>query len=184
VVQFVAIVAALLATAGCNLRRPPSVQSLELRPNVTPEMIEALSIVPDPPPGWAPDTLKRQPNSASQVWISPTGRTAYGVIHFILPLPVGHEPVLWVFLTEMRKEEGIAKVQSKHWDSEMDALRFVVDGSRYRIRTNLLVRGFEGWAVYAGTLLAEPVDESELLTSENARETTTRKIVSPDPATP
>jgi hypothetical protein len=41
------------------------------------------------------------------------------------------------------------------------------------VRTNLFVRGWEGWAVYAGTLQSEPVATEELDLAERAREQTT-----------
>jgi hypothetical protein len=40
------------------------------------------------------------------------------------------------------------------------------------VRTNLFVDGFTGWAVYAGTLRAFPINQAELELAERAREDT------------
>src|SRR5438105_1003294 len=47
-----------------------------------------------PPLGWKADVLKSSERHTHQVWISPSGDTAYGVIQMKLPLPVGPELVL------------------------------------------------------------------------------------------
>src|SRR5688500_12853002 len=125
-----------------------------------------------PPTGWKPDPLKSSGRHTHQVWIGPSGNTAYGVIHFSLPLPVGYEPVLWYFMREMRRVEGEAELLSKQWDPNLRGLRFVAQGRRYTIRTSLLLRGFKGWAIYAGTLTHEPIDPAELDLAERAREHT------------
>jgi len=126
----------------------------------------------DPPPGWRADAVKASAQHAHQVWVSPTGDTAYGVIHFTLPLPVGHEWSLVGFLQNMKKSEGEATLVGKKWDADLPGLRFVADGGLYRVRTNLQVRGMQGWATYAGTLRAKPINEAELQQAESAREGT------------
>jgi hypothetical protein len=133
---------------------------------------DALAATVSPPEGWKPDVLKESGRHKHRVWLSPTGRTAYGVIHFSLPLPVGHDPVLWYFLREMKRSEGEAELLSKQWDPNLRAVRFVAQGGLYTIRTNLLVRGFNGWAVYAGTLTSDPIAIDELELAERAREHT------------
>src|SRR5439155_20095615 len=123
-----------------------------------------------PPAGWAPDPLKKTSRHAHQVWISPSGRTAYGVIHFKLPFPIGHELALWGFMQEMRKSQGEGHLISKRWDQNLRGMRFVSEGGLYALRTNLLVRGFEGWAIYAGTLRHQQIVAEELAAAEGARE--------------
>jgi len=126
-----------------------------------------------PPAGWTLDPYKKSSMHSHAVWISPSGRTAYGVISFSLPLPVGHDLVLWGFLNEMRRTEGEATLLSKQWDDKLPGLRFVAQGGRYVVRTNLTVRGFHGWACYAGTLRSESINADELAEAEKARERTT-----------
>ena len=113
-------------------------------------------------------------------WLSPTGRTAYGVIHFSLPLPVGHELALWGFLREMRRSEGEAQLLSKGWDANSGLMRFVAQGGLYLVRSNLFVTGRQGWVCYAGTLKKEPIEPDELALAEIAREHTAfcRSLVS------
>jgi hypothetical protein len=125
-----------------------------------------------PPVGWKPDPLKVTDKSRHRVWISPSGSTAYGVIYFNLPLPVGADLALWGFLDQMKKTTGEAILVSKMPDEKLPGDRFVADGGHYRIRCNLLTRGFHGWAVYAGSLRARPVNQQELQVAEQAREQT------------
>ena len=133
---------------------------------------ESVQATVSPPLGWRADPLKLSSDHAHQVWISPSGRTAFGVIRFSLPLPVGHEWALVGFMQNMKKSEGEGVLVSKQWDDTLPGIRFVADGGRYRVRTNLQVRGRSGWATYAGTLLAEPINDTELATAERAREAT------------
>ena len=106
--------------------------------------------------------LKHSPQHAHQVWLSPSGHTAYGVIHFSLPLPVGPDLALFGFLQNMKMHEGEANLISKNWDADLSCLRFVAEGGVYRVRVNLFVSGFEGWAIYAGTLRGFPINADEL----------------------
>lgn len=125
-----------------------------------------------PPVGWQVSVLPGSFNAVHQVWISPTGRTAYGVIRFSLPFPSPHDPVLWVFLNEMRRKEGQADLLEKRWDRQHRVLRAVIEGGRYRLRATIALRGLSGWMTYAGTLRAEPVEPEELRHAEAAREGT------------
>lgn len=116
---------------------------------------------------------QQRSNVAHHMWISPSGRTAFGVIRFTLPLPLPHDPVLWVFLGEMRSIEGEARMLSKVWDGRLRGIRFDVEGGRYRMRTNFTIRNMTGWMAYAGTVRDDlPVDAAELLLAEQAREAT------------
>ena len=132
-----------------------------------------LEAVVTPPIGWRPDPLKRSHNHAHQAWISPTGRTAYGVIRINLPLPlIGPDLVLPRFLREMRQSEGEARLLGRRNDPDLPGIRFLAEGGQYRLRANLITRGFRAWAVYAGTLRAQPEEPRELEVAEAAREQT------------
>jgi hypothetical protein len=137
-----------------------------------PEYLDVLGATVVAPVGWTREPLKTSSRHAHQVWLSPSGRTAYGVIHFSLPVPLGYDPVLWYFMREMRRVEREAELLSKQWDPNLRGLRFVAQGGRYTIRPNLLLRGFKGWAIYAGTLTHQPIDPAELDLAERARERT------------
>jgi hypothetical protein len=80
--------------------------------------------------------------------------------------------VLWIFMQEMKRTEGAAELLSRNWDANHRMLRFVARGGVYTVRTNLVVRGFSGWAVYAGTLTQRAVAPDELALAERARELT------------
>ena len=131
-----------------------------------------LSAVVAPPLGWKPDPLKKADNHTHRVWVSADGDAAYGVIAFSLPFPVGPDLVLWGFLQNMRKSEGEATLVEKRPDPDLPGVRFVADGGRYRIRGNLVVDGFGGWVVYAGTLREKPVNFADLRQAQLARERT------------
>jgi hypothetical protein len=128
-----------------------------------------------PPPGWQPDPIKTSSNHSHQVWLSPSGHTAYGVIRMNLPLPfIGPDRVLRPFLDEMRRSEGEAKLMSRQTDRRLPGpgIRFVAEGGLYTIRANLMTRGFRAWAVYAGTKRDAPEVGEELEQAEQARERT------------
>jgi hypothetical protein len=125
-----------------------------------------------PPVGWNAEPLKRSDNHAHQVWISPGGSTAYGIIYFNLPLPVGPDLTLWGFMQQMQRVEGRATLISRQNDNALPGLRFVAEGAIYTVRVNLIVGGFHGWAVYAGTLNQKPVNRDELVLAIRAREQT------------
>jgi hypothetical protein len=145
----------------------PTTQSLTL-----PYYDEDVEAVVDPPEGWNPDPQKSSPQHVHQVWVSPTGATAYGVIHFKLPLPVGASLALDGFLAGMKKSEGSAKLISQADDPNLPGIRFVAEGGEYTIRSNLIVDGWEGWAIYAGTRVSKTIIPAELDMAERAREHT------------
>jgi hypothetical protein len=162
----------LLAFCGCHGGSGSAPPPVSAAPGHPAQLVDSVYAYCAPPDGWSPEPLKSSANHTHQVWISPSGQTAYGVIHFMLPLPVSHEAVLWVFMNEMKRTEGNATLLEKKWDPALGGIRFVARGHMYTVRTNLLVRGFDGWAVYAGTLSANPVQADELTLAEDAREHT------------
>ena len=125
-----------------------------------------------PPEGWAVKQMDKASDHDHEVWLSPTGRTAYGIIRFDLPLPVGPQFVLGAYLSEMKKREGRADLISKTYDEQIKGLRFEAVGGRYHTYTNLMTRGWHGWFVYAGTGTDRPADPAELALAVAARENT------------
>lgn len=126
-----------------------------------------------PPAGWRAEPLKSSGKHNHQIWISPSGDTAYGVIRFKMPLPVGPDLALRLgILPEMRRTEGEARLISSQRDPDLPGLRFVAEGGLYRLRSNLITRGRRGWVVYAGTLREEEIVPDELALAELAREHT------------
>lgn len=134
-----------------------------------------------PPPGWKLDPPKRTDKHVHKTWVSPTGLTAYGVIHFSLPLPLTHELALWGFMREMRRVQGDGVLLAKSPDDAMPmareydgggGMRFVAEGGLYKIRTSMMVRGGTGWCVYAGTLRGKREDVIELAEAERSRDAT------------
>ena len=160
---------------GCASRQPvpttafPTTQPSGLTDGTVVSSVNARCV---PPIGWTMDPLKQTKNHAHQVWVSPTGNTAYGVIRFSLPLPLGPDTVLWFFLREMRASEGEARLISKRRDAKLKGLRFVAEGGRYVVRANLTTKSLRGWAVYAGTRRDREIPPNELSLAELAREKT------------
>jgi hypothetical protein len=75
-------------------------------------------------------------------------------------------------MQEMQRAEGRANLISKESDDQLPGLRFVAEGGIYTVRVNLIVGGFHGWAVYAGTINQKPVNQDELVLAIRAREQT------------
>lgn len=131
-----------------------------------------------PPVGWKLDQTKADFRHTHQIWKSPSGSTAYGVIEMYLPLPVGPDWVLSGFIDNMRKKEGSAELLSKQADPTLPGTRFVAEGGLYKIRVNLIVQGWRAWAVYAGSLRDKAINQQELMLAEAARDHT--HVVLPD----
>ena len=168
------ILAVVAVVTGCSATVPPATPTT--RPASTgltpPRLDPLLHADVDPPAGWRPDPVKASANHRHQVWISPGKATAYGVITFTMPLPVGDNIALWGVLREMKSREGEADLIDRRDDPALPGIRFTAEGGRYRVRGNLVTDGLRGWVVYAGTLRARPVDSAELRSAEQARDAT------------
>jgi hypothetical protein len=153
----------------------PTTQPLSVAPKQIdePESAPVVDALVTPPAGWVADPIKSSEQHKHQVWKSPSGKTAYGIIHFSLPLPV---PATWVldpFLNQMKKSEGEATLIGQPLrDDALPGVRFTAEGGDYRMRINLICKGFRGWAVYAGTLRKEEEVPAELRLAEAARDRT------------
>jgi hypothetical protein len=179
--RFVAAIsmAALLCPAACSSSPKPDVNQIranwlaaDTRGLSLPTYNADVNAVCDPPIGWKPDPLKTTDNHTDQVWLSPTRDTAYGVIHFTMPLPIGQNLAFNAFLTQMQKTQGEAKLLDRKDDPNLPGIRFTAEGKIYVIRVNFFVQTWEGWAVYAGTHKSGPILQDELETAIRAREHT------------
>ena len=114
------LLALLFPIAGCHVQPhvPPTASGPALE-GLSPQYIAVLQALCTPPANWVPEPLKHSESHDHQVWLSPTGHAAYGVIHFKLPLPIGHDLALWGFLRQMRETEGEAVLISKKWDPNL-----------------------------------------------------------------
>ena len=174
------VIPAFFVLAGCHsdVAVAPASQpvvsheALLASQHFAPQYLDSVEARCTPPIGWRAEPLKQDNRRSHQIWVSPTGQTAYGVIRFSVPLPVGAELVLIGFLSELKRTEGNAVLIEKQWDSNHNVLRFVADSEQHRIRTNLVVRGFDAWAIYAATIRDESIDPDELSLAEKARDNT------------
>ena len=135
--------------------------------------IENVEAVVVPPVGWETEDAKADEDHVHLSWKSPSGKTNYGVIYFSLPLSLSARWIIDPYLAAMKKSEGEANViAGPVEDKSLPGLRFTVECGDYRMRTNLICKGFHGWAVYAGTLRKEAEIPSELELAERARDKT------------
>ena len=136
--------------------------------------IAALDAICVPPPGWTLDRAEQTARYVQRVWVSPTGRTSYGVIRFVMPLPVGNSIALTGFLAEMKRAEGDSRLISKTplSDAAGNRLAFVAEGGRYHTNGIIRTRGTVGWAIYAGTLRSGPLALDEISLAVHARDST------------
>ncbi len=125
----------------------------------------------DPPADWRYELTSTSDRHEHVTWISPGNNTACGIVYFRMPFPVGHELAFkYGFLAEMRRKEGKADVLEKHWDPQIQGLRFIVESRFFHVEAKFFVRGSEGWAIYAGQRLNNPVNEDEFETAKRVRE--------------
>jgi hypothetical protein len=174
---FMALAASTLGTIGCvthpkSSQIPPGGAGGDTLNLTSPRFDPDVMAVCDPPIGWIARPLRTGPNNVHQVWRSPTGDTAYGVIHFRMPLPVGQNLALSGFLGQMKKAEGVATLLDRQDDPNLPGIRFVAEGGLHTLRGNLIVNGWEGWAIYAGTKRGQPINQKEIDLAIAAREHT------------
>lgn len=172
----ITLLATLALTGGCQSHKPVASLAADDAASLglsEPSYLESVDARVVPPADWKTESLKVSDRHKHQVWLSPSGNTAYGIICFRLPLPVGPESVLYFgVLPEMKRTEGEATLLSSQHDRELPGVRFVAEGGKYLVRGNLLTDGWRGWMIYAGTVRAQPINQLELELAENAREHT------------
>lgn len=147
----------------------------------SPQVVESVHAVARPPIGWTREPLKTSDKHRHQVWLSPSGKTAYGIIYFAMPgiadvLPIPMNWVLDGFLDAMRDDQGEAELLSRQDDPDLPGIRFVAEGGLYTTYTNLITAGRHGWAIYVGTLRSQPDAPDEMDLAEQAREQTRVRI--------
>ncbi len=136
------------------------------------QALSELGVIAEAPAGWTVRTVSQDARHTHLVWESPTGATAFGVIAFRMPWPVGHEAAFkYGFIASMRRAEGEANVLSKDWTDDRSELRADVEGGKFLVRMRFIVRGVRGWSIYAGTLRNQPINPDELTLAESSRNT-------------
>src|SRR4051794_2613166 len=120
--------------AGCSAKAAPRMPAAMERRFATTQgltarvVLRAVEAQVDPPEGWKAQPLRSSARHTHQIWLSPSGSTAYGIIRFDLPLPVGPDIVLWYFMREMRHSHPDAVVIDKRVDPVFDGIYFIADG--------------------------------------------------------
>jgi hypothetical protein len=162
------VILLLAGLVGCAAKPPARLSTT--RPGG--KWVESVAALCYPPAGWSAEPLKSSSRHTHQVWVSPDGGTAYGVIHFALPFPLTDDLVLWGFMSEMKRSEGAADLLHREPAPDLPGVRFIARGGLYTVRVNLLANGWEGWAVYAGTKNDRGIDATELIDAQIARDET------------
>jgi hypothetical protein len=163
-----------------NLTTADTADTADLSRGLTPparfDVINARCPVPA---DWVLQPLKEGKNHKHLTWISPTGRTAYGVIYASLPFPAGIVPIAYRldkvfegFMNEMKRREGRAELIDRQNDYHSSQVHFVAEGAWYRLRVNLVVRGAKAWFIYAAGHRGEAPDSREMDLAERARDQT------------
>ncbi|CAN5556840.1 hypothetical protein BH10PLA1_BH10PLA1_08290 [soil metagenome] len=163
-----AVILVIAGMAGCASK--PAASRSTTRPGG--QWVDSVVALCYPPTGWIREPLKSSSRHQHQIWVSPRGGTAYGVIHFSLPFPLTDDLVLWGFMNEMKRSEGSAELLSRQPALDLSGIRFVARGGLYTVRVNLTADGWEGWAVYAGTKNERQIDATELIEAQIARDQT------------
>jgi hypothetical protein len=134
-----------------------------------------LGVVPLPPEGWEADPLKRDDKSVRALWVSPTKATAYGVVSFDLPLPLGPGWTLPGFIAETQRVVGPTRLVSSSKDENSGGVQFAADLPLYKLEGVLWTRGFTGWVTYVSTEKSVPLQEAEYKAATTARDETARE---------
>jgi hypothetical protein len=175
----VALIAAifLVGCAGSPVAGPGNATGDSLPGLNEPTYFPAVIATCDPPIGWQAQPLKANSRHTHQLWVSPSGMTAYGVVHFKLPWPIGPDLALSGFISAMGKSEGGAELVEKHVDTR--GIAFIADGGQHHIRGQLIVQGWEAWAFYSATVRGKPIVPDELKLAELAAAHTEIRDVEP-----
>jgi hypothetical protein len=163
----------VIVSPGCRSHlpaSPPAARQVVPGQFVEPYIDDDLRARCSPPRAWEPKPLEHLPRSVQRVWVSPTGHTAYGVIHIRLPWPFGPDVVLWRFLAGMRETEGEGRLLTRERNG--DEVNFVAETPKYRLTARLHTAGWNAWVIYASVLRDQPVDGAEFPLAESARDVT------------
>lgn len=179
--RFLIVLLPSLLLAGCGAKPSAPAKTLPTTQAALltePQYVESVRATCRPPAGWSAEPLKKTKSSEHQIWISPSGDTAYGVLnvrHLLMAL-ASNERILHEFLDGMLKTEGAADLLEKSPDPHIaggrGGIRFIARGGTYTVRANLTSTGRNAWVWYAGSQTGKPVREDELRVAEFARDQT------------
>ncbi len=175
--RYCALVAICIAGCAQHTRSSATAPSASLAPQPATRQSPAasaaqLGILPLPPAGFTPKPLEQDETSTQQVWVSSSKATAYGIVRFSLPLPVGPGFALPGFIAETAKKQGPTKLLASKAHPRSGGVEFTADLPLYHMRGILWTKGFTGWVVYASTDRSMPVDADDLAAALAARDAT------------
>lgn len=167
----------LVGGTGCSSAQPVSVRSLihhqamidfsGLKPAEHFEIVKAQAA---PPAAWRQLEPKRRALYTDQQWRSPSGRTAVGVAHVRMPLPLNSRALLWFAKGQYTKQGDDGRLIGQ-WVDDLGRSWFEAANNKYHVRGFIVTDGFEAWIVYTGRKTTEPTDMSEIALGARALET-------------
>ncbi len=129
-----------LLPLGCRSRSNPRTPTARCR---RPERSNRSKRSSRRPPTGRCATGRPTRGRAHRVWLSPSGRTAFGVIRVNLPLPFpSPRLLLGPFLKRCARRRGRGGPTAGRATPDLPGLRFVAEGGRYTMRGNLISRGW------------------------------------------
>ena len=94
-------------------------------------------------------------------WRSPSSHTAVGAAYIRMPLPINTDIMIFFAKREYAKHASDGRILSR-WTDALGRDWFEAENSKYHIQGYAIARGFEGWFVYFGYKVDEPLEMSEI----------------------
>ncbi|HEX2971245.1 MAG TPA: hypothetical protein VHP11_02860 [Tepidisphaeraceae bacterium] len=153
--------------AGCQLTTVPQQAMVEHHQQINasdldlPIEIQPLKAHVALPAGWFPLGLQKATLYSHCQWRSPTKRTAVGITHVPMLLPLSTKALVWMAMGEITKRVNDGKI-IRQWTDEVGRQWFEAENSKYHLTGYVMTRGFDAWINYSGYRVGEPKEESEV----------------------
>lgn len=122
------------------------------------------------PNGWTALRLQKAALYSHQQWRSPSKRTAVGVTHVKMPLPLSTKALVWMAMGEATKRVNDGKI-IRRWNDALGREWFEAENEKYRMTGYVMTRGFDAWINYFGYRTTEPQEPAEIELATKALET-------------
>jgi len=157
----------LAIVAGCQMSTVPAARLVAQRQLVDerglcgPMAVPDVSVTASLPLGWIELKTQKTLLYTHQQWRSPTKRTAVGVTHARLLMPVGMPVIEWMVMGEVNKRSKDGKV-IRDWRDDLGRHWFEVENTDFHITGYLMIRGCDVWVNYWGYRAREPIEPADI----------------------